>query len=226
MNKLVLAPATIIRDYYGDSFLHNDRWEGYPLTGRISSPQGIYRPSFGTVHQAIDIAAPLGTPIKAPAPGRVVYVHGESGHALGNFVIIEHSNNWHTLYSHMELNGVVVAMGDSLARGAVIGYVGVLGNTNGPHLHFGVATQTHGFYHGSPYLRNPESLVRTTEPLAIGTPSPTERKVLEDLGVSLFVLAAGGGGGTTKVTGLPVEHANGYERWTHQLLTVRGKVTS
>ncbi len=224
MSKLVLAPVEILRDFY-PGYVNNDLWEGYPVTGRISSPQGIYRPTYSSVHQAIDIACALGTSIKAPAPGTVVFVqaevHGSSkGHALGNFVLIEHVNGWQTLYAHMENDGVDVRMGDVLARGEVIGQVGLLGNTSGPHIHFGVATRAYGFHRDSPYLKNPESLIRKTVPLLEGADSPDDPDTAQATGVALVI-----GLNNVQFKPLPVEYRSGYEWHEYKVSVLQGRVT-
>ncbi|KKM68411.1 hypothetical protein LCGC14_1461180 [marine sediment metagenome] len=223
-NRLVLAPVTIMRDFYPGYEL-NDLWEGYPVRGRITSPQGIYRPRYGTVHQGIDISAPLDAPIRAPAPGTVVFVqaerHGSSdGHALGNFVIMEHANGWQTLYAHMENDGVKVRIGDVLARGEVIGGVGELGKTTGPHLHFVVATQAYGFYADSPYLRDPERLIRATEPQLEGEDSAMPAGIKDTVGVALII-----GLNNVQINPLPVEYRNGYEWRNYIVSTLQGRVT-
>ena len=216
--SLILAPVTITRDHFR-GYLHNDLWDGPPVTGRISSPQGIYRPSYGTVHQAIDIAAPHGTDIVAPADGTVTYVHDNisSPHPLGNFVLIRHENNWHTLYSHMDRGQVDVLMGDSIKRGQRFARIGVTGNTTGPHLHFGVAPRSRGFYFNSPYLRNPERFIRADDPLRETDLPPTNLLTRQKLAINAYL--------NRGLTPVRVEYVRGYERHLYKLLIVKGKVT-
>lgn len=220
--SLILAPVKIERDHFGSLFLHNDLWDGPPVVGRISSPQGIYRPRYGTVHTGIDIAAPLGSALVAPEDGTVVYVHDNDDveHALGNFVILSHSNGWETLYAHMDRDGVDVGKGDEVKRGEEFARIGVTGNTTGPHVHFMVATQTFGMYVNSPYLRDPERLIRPVAPLAVDSTPPVDDTTLQELGIDIAFLKAG------RLIPVRVEHVRGYERWLYSYLTVRGRVTN
>jgi murein DD-endopeptidase MepM/ murein hydrolase activator NlpD len=98
----------------------------------------------GRGHNAIDLAASDGTPIKA-ALGGVVKGTGNTDsqrgcYSYGKWVLIEHPNGLSTLYAHLSVIGVTV--GQSVTSGQVIGYSGRTGYATGPHLHFGVyATQ-------------------------------------------------------------------------------------
>ena len=83
-------------------------------------------------HRAVDIAAPYGTPIYASDSGTVV--EAVSMHASwGNYVKIDHGNGYKTLYAHM--SSFVVDLGDTVAQGQLIGYVGNTGNSYGNHCH-------------------------------------------------------------------------------------------
>lgn len=85
-------------------------------------------------HNGIDIGAPIGTPIRAAADGKVILARvGGWGGGYGNYVIIQHPNGMQTLYGHM--NRVDVSAGDSVSQGNIIGTVGNTGNSSGPHLH-------------------------------------------------------------------------------------------
>ena len=85
-------------------------------------------------HTGLDLAAPAGTPVRAIAGGTVVSAGWQGSY--GNMVTIEHSDGLQTRYAH--LSEIKVAVGDSLARGDVLGLCGATGNTTGPHLHFEV----------------------------------------------------------------------------------------
>ncbi len=102
----------------------------WPVEGRITSTfQSRDRPD----HSGMDIAAPQGTPIKAAAPGKIVYSDNRiSGY--GNMVIIRHESGYFTVYAHNQRN--TVKPGQEVRQGQVIGYVGMTGRATGPHLHF------------------------------------------------------------------------------------------
>jgi murein DD-endopeptidase MepM/ murein hydrolase activator NlpD len=119
----------------------------WPLAGTISQPfgpttntaeppltyQGQY---FAHFHPGIDIAAPLGTPVRAIAAGQVIFAGPDSTGAV--VVQIEHAPNVISLYGHMQ-DPPAVKVGDVVATGQVIGSVGVTGITTGPHLHFAIS---------------------------------------------------------------------------------------
>lgn len=85
-------------------------------------------------HKGIDVPAPVGTPIVASGAGTVIWAYNSS--SAGMFVGISHGGGVVTEYMHMM--AFVVAPGDKVTAGQTIGYVGMTGNTTGPHLHFGV----------------------------------------------------------------------------------------
>lgn len=102
-------------------------------SSRISSPfLGGFRRAGG--HSGIDFAAPMGSPIRAAVPGRVVSVGWGGGY--GNLVKVRHNDGSLGYYAHMSSMGVRV--GQQVGRGTVLGRVGSTGNSTGPHLHFEV----------------------------------------------------------------------------------------
>lgn len=106
-----------------------------PVKGRISSPYGQRRSPFAgasTNHGGIDIAAPRGTAVTAPAAGRVIMA-GEAG-ANGNLVRIDHGNGVISSYAH--LDGFDVKIGDTVQAGQSFARVGSTGRSSGPHLHY------------------------------------------------------------------------------------------
>lgn len=106
----------------------------WPLSGRISSRYG---PRWERIHHGLDIAVPIGTPIRAAAAGVVTY-SGAMG-SYGNIVIIDHGSGVETRYAHTSRN--VVAVGQRVRRGELISYSGNTGNSTGPHLHFEIRRQ-------------------------------------------------------------------------------------
>jgi len=83
---------------------------------------------------AIDIGAPIGTPIYASAAGRVIIAKTGWNGGYGNFVVIKNSNGTEARYAHQ--SRLAVHAGESVSQGEVIGYVGNTGHSTGPHLHF------------------------------------------------------------------------------------------
>jgi len=119
---------------------------GMPAQGRLTQEYGItsftlrYYRNKKQHHNGIDIAAPIGTPIYAAESGKVVAVGNLDkkcpGSGYGKFAVIEHHNNLSTLYAHLSL--YIVALGQEVKRGEIIGYMGRTGWSTGPHLHFTV----------------------------------------------------------------------------------------
>jgi murein DD-endopeptidase MepM/ murein hydrolase activator NlpD len=110
----------------------------WPVQGPITSPFG-YRtdPVTGATafHAGIDIGAACGTPIKAAGTGTVLTAGWNSG-GYGNMTLINHGGGLSTLYGHQ--SSIIVAAGQSVTQGQVIGYVGSTGKSTGCHLHFEV----------------------------------------------------------------------------------------
>lgn len=109
-----------------------------PVEGRLSSPFGLRRffnDQPRKPHSGLDLAAPKGTPIKAPGDGEVIAVGKYFFN--GNTVILDHGQGLISMYSHMDR--IIVKEGQSVAQGAPLGTVGMTGRVTGPHLHWTVS---------------------------------------------------------------------------------------
>ena len=108
-----------------------------PVDGWITSGFGPRISPFTgerSLHAGIDIAAPVGTPILAPADGVVIFAGAKEG--FGNFVMIAHGYGLVTRYGHNHQN--LVQPGQKVSRGEQIATVGESGRTTGPHVHYEV----------------------------------------------------------------------------------------
>jgi murein DD-endopeptidase MepM/ murein hydrolase activator NlpD len=108
------------------------RW---PVRGPVNSDFGQRRSPWAPnseFHSGIDIGASIGTPVKAPAPGVVIFAgpHPEYGITL----IIDHGNDTKSLYGH--LSRLNAAMDQAVQRGDTVAYTGNTGRSSGPHLHY------------------------------------------------------------------------------------------
>jgi murein DD-endopeptidase MepM/ murein hydrolase activator NlpD len=133
--EIAMIVAARAPDSEADWFTEKFDW---PVPGIISGPFGNQRVLNGEPkepHFGVDIAAPAGTPIAAPAPARVVLA-GPDYYLEGGLTILDHGHGVTTCYLHQSKQ--LVRVGDMVTRGQVIGEVGKTGRATGPHLHWGL----------------------------------------------------------------------------------------
>jgi murein DD-endopeptidase MepM/ murein hydrolase activator NlpD len=105
----------------------------YGCTPFLLEPPAAWCPS-GHFHSGIDLAVPLGTPVRAAAAGTARV--GDMPYGYGIYVVIEHGGGLATIYGHLEWASL--NSGDPVAAGRDVGAVGSSGLSTGPHLHFEV----------------------------------------------------------------------------------------
>ncbi|HQZ31006.1 MAG TPA: peptidoglycan DD-metalloendopeptidase family protein [Arenimonas sp.] len=111
----------------------------WPLQGRISGRFGnqrVYNGSPGSPHSGMDIAAPSGTPVLAPAAGVVTLVAPDF-YLTGGTLLIDHGHGISSNFLH--LSRIDVKVGDRVEQGQPIARVGATGRATGPHLHWGMS---------------------------------------------------------------------------------------
>ena len=110
----------------------------WPALGRISGEFGsqrIYRGEPGAYHAGIDLAAPQGAEIRAPADGVVTLAARDAPFTLeGHLLILDHGMGLTSAFLHC--SNLVVQEGDTVVQGQPIGRVGKTGRATGPHLHW------------------------------------------------------------------------------------------
>lgn len=110
----------------------------WPIRGRISGvfgSQRIYNGVPRAFHSGLDVAAPTGTPLRAPAAGVVTFVAPDL-YLTGGTVLIDHGHGISSNFLH--LSRIDVAVGDRVEQGQVFGAVGATGRATGPHMHWGM----------------------------------------------------------------------------------------
>ena len=132
IKNFALAPKLPPLDSPEEYLPSNPISKGYmwPAQGNLTSGYGW---RWGRLHKGIDIAAPIGTPIVAAAPGKVIFAGWNTG-GYGNLVKLEHDDGSVTLYAHN--NRVLIRTGQRVKQGQLIAEMGSTGRSSGPHLHF------------------------------------------------------------------------------------------
>ena len=124
-----------MRDDARTDFTQTFQW---PVQGRISGRFGnarIYNGQPGAGHSGMDIAAPTGTPVKAPAAGIVSFVAPDL-YLTGGTLVLDHGYGISSNFLH--LSRIDVKVGERIEQGQVIAVVGATGRATGPHLHWGM----------------------------------------------------------------------------------------
>ena len=134
VSGLPTAPAIRVSVGGGRNF---SRGPGDPVHWPLDEPGFLTRgqdlaPDADEAHPGVDIAVPVGTPVRAAGGGSAVEVGQDAEY--GAFVLLEHRNGVRSMYGH--LARVLVTAGDTVAAGRVIGLSGNSGRSTAPHLHF------------------------------------------------------------------------------------------
>ena len=124
----VSLPERELRCYMGELFI-------YPVQGHVIKNYGNIQDSVTQIesfHNGIDIKGESGDPVKAALDGKVIARGFNSSY--GNYIILEHSGNYRSLYAHLEKS--TAQKNDRVRQGDIIGELGMTGYTRIPHLHF------------------------------------------------------------------------------------------
>jgi murein DD-endopeptidase MepM/ murein hydrolase activator NlpD len=128
----IITPARVLDDRPTAAELPRDDVPFiWPVEGKVASTFG---PRGETHHDGVDIAAPVGTPVRAARAGRVLYSDQLRGY--GNLLIIDHGDGYATVYAHNRANQV--ATGAVVRQGEQVADVGQSGDSAEPSLHFEV----------------------------------------------------------------------------------------
>jgi biotin carboxyl carrier protein len=131
----VQVTAARVRDDDRADFAKPFTW---PVQGRISGRFGnqrVYNGKPGSPHSGMDIAAPTGTPVLAPAAGVVTFAAPDL-YLTGGTLLLDHGFGISSNFLH--LSRIDVKVGDRVEQGQAIGAVGATGRATGPHLHWGM----------------------------------------------------------------------------------------
>ncbi len=125
--KRTARPTDTAHDWFADEFI-------WPVTGTITGTFGLQRYFNGEPrrpHYGVDVAAPTGTPVAAPAPGIVRLAEPEL-YFEGGAIFLDHGHGMISVMMH--LSRVDVEVGQQVEQGDIIGAVGATGRVTGPHL--------------------------------------------------------------------------------------------
>ena len=121
-----------LRNSPGDDFVSGFDWPAPGIESGIFGSQRIDNGVPMAPHFGVDMAAPVGTPIHAPAAGTVSI--SDDYYLDGGFTLIDHGQGVSTCYLHQSKR--MVKKGERVARGQLIGLIGQTGRATGPHLHW------------------------------------------------------------------------------------------
>jgi murein DD-endopeptidase MepM/ murein hydrolase activator NlpD len=125
------ADGKLLRGSFSRAPLHYKRISSHFSYHRMNPVLHIVRPHYG-----VDYAAPMGTPVKAAANGKIIFCGRGGGY--GRLIVVRSFKHYKTYYAHLHGFAKGLSAGDWVHRGQVIGYVGESGIATGPHLHFGI----------------------------------------------------------------------------------------
>lgn len=103
----------------------------FPTSGTYTSGFGQ---RWGAMHNGIDIANPIGTPIVSIMDGTVISSGPAQG--FGNWIRVQHDDGSVSVYGHMQASSLLVGVGERVSAGQQIASIGSEGQSTGPHLHF------------------------------------------------------------------------------------------
>jgi len=120
---------------------------------KIAKPTGDYaHENYSEIRYAIDFVVPIDTPVLAIKGGRVISLKDDSNEwGIGscffdkvNFVVVDHKDNTYSEYLHLGKGKVKVKKGDEVKVGDLLGYTGLSGCMDGPHLHLNLLKRKNG----------------------------------------------------------------------------------
>lgn len=145
--SLELPPLSSVDEYLPSQMFSGPQKYIWPAKGILTSGYGW---RWGRPHRGIDIAAAIGTPVVASAPG-IVTTAGWNSYGYGNLVEIRHPDGSLTVYAHN--NTIKTYVGQSVDQGQQIAEMGSTGRSTGPHTHFELHPTEKGAVNPMPFLR-------------------------------------------------------------------------
>jgi murein DD-endopeptidase MepM/ murein hydrolase activator NlpD len=107
-----------------------------PVKFQMPHPFSMISTYYSWYHQGIDLATPLGTPIRPVASG-VITEAGYNFWGLGLTTVVDHGSGYQSLYAHM--GKIYLKKGDKVTENSIMGEVGMTGHTSGPHTHLQIS---------------------------------------------------------------------------------------